>query len=175
MFLVNNIKVSYKISNLHVSDLLTELKIKKLDYSETSKYIIIRTNFTYIICKTKNNLINHVNVSKIPHFHVINDAILFFKDSICENLKLISKNIFIDNITATFKHNENINLKNILNINKHLPIKYNKEKFPGLFLKLSKCTLLIFHTGKVNSVGCKSAQDLIESFNDLTKILKCQI
>lgn len=168
MFMVNNIKVSFKLENLLIDNLISLLNTKNIDYKISSKYLIIRSTFTYSISKTKNSLISHVNISKIRNFTSIDEAVYHFCNVICNDIK--PKNISIDNITATFKYEKIIDLKTILKKKSH-PLKYNKEKFPGLFLKLDKCTLLIFHTGKVNSVGCKSEIELKDSFSDLIKIL----
>jgi TATA-box binding protein (TBP) (component of TFIID and TFIIIB) len=39
-------------------------------------------------------------------------------------------------------------------------MKYNNEKFPGLFVKFKEGTAILFHSGKVVLVGCKNEENL---------------
>jgi TATA-box binding protein (TBP) (component of TFIID and TFIIIB) len=49
---------------------------------------------------------------------------------------------------------------------------FNPERFAGLFIKLSGGTVIIFRTGKVNIVGCKSISDVNEIWNQIRPILQ---
>jgi len=41
-------------------------------------------------------------------------------------------------------------------------VKYNNQKFPGLFIKYKKGTALVFFSGKVVIVGCKNQTEIKE-------------
>ena len=68
----------------------------------------------------------------------------------------------IDNIIATSKWNKNLNILKLSQIKYDFPIKYNNQKFPGLFIKYKKGTALVFFSGKVVIVGCKNKTDINE-------------
>ena len=50
---------------------------------------------------------------------------------------------------------------------------YYPELFPGLRIKLTKCTAVLFHSGKCNFLGGKCEQDIIDARNELYERLKC--
>jgi transcription initiation factor TFIID TATA-box-binding protein len=66
----------------------------------------------------------------------------------------------IDNIIATTNLNRKLNLVDISSRKKFTNIKYNNEKFPGLFVKFNIGTAIIFHSGKIVIVGSKSIENI---------------
>ena len=44
---------------------------------------------------------------------------------------------------------------------------YSPELFPGLSVRMSGCTAVMFHSGKVNFLGCKTFTDAQAAYIDL--------
>ena len=93
------------------------------------------------------------------------------------NIKANENSLKIDNITGSIDLKKDINIQNIINLvfkeEKFSNIKasYNNEKFPGLFLKVKEFgTIIVFYSGKVVFVGCKSVTNL-ECLASLTRVL----
>ncbi len=61
------------------------------------------------------------------------------------------------NIIASHDFGRRLNLNEIRSLPNAM---YEPELFPGLSLRLSDCTAVIFHTGKANLLGCKTMLEL---------------
>ena len=70
------------------------------------------------------------------------------------------KQIKVDNIIATLNIQKPIDLVSVCEKKLFESIKYNNEKFPGLFVKFKEGTAILFHSGKIVLVGCKTKKDL---------------
>ena len=118
--------------------------------------LVVKSKYTYIIFKTNKNSENHINITKIPSVDQVFEAIELIKElTYCLVLSQT-----IDNIIATTNTFKQLNLKDIVLKKKFQTIKYNNEKFPGLFIKFDKGTAIIFHSGKIVIVGSKSIEDI---------------
>ena len=71
-------------------------------------------------------------------------------DVVCASYKVV-------NIVASHDFGRHLNLNEIRNLPNAM---YEPELFPGLSLKLSDCTAVIFHTGKANLLGAKTMLEL---------------
>jgi len=58
------------------------------------------------------------------------------------------------------------------NLKKNYKVKYNNEKFPGMFLKLDLGTIIIFHTGSLICIGVNNPSDLDQLYSELMKIIE---
>ena len=130
-----------------------------------NNFNVIKNKYAYIIfTKSKIRQKFHVNITKIPSFDHVPKAI--------EELKNIIENPFsvedikIENITCLHILNKEINLievfRNISSSNFSKDIihaRYNPEKFPGMFIKLRKCSILLFSSGKMVVIGATSKEE----------------
>lgn len=172
MFEIKNIKISLKIEELSLNSVLNQFKIENISFKIKSNYIIIKDKFVFIFFKSKNSFVNHINITQISNINFINDSIELLKEKIFKTLPFTILKQQIDNLTATCDVKKEIDQVKILNKVKNIyNIRYNKEKFPGLFVKVGFGTFIIFHTGKVNLVGCQNLFQLPFLFDCLTKIL----
>ena len=154
---IANVKVSIKIKAISlyiVQKILTEKLIPSTVYDN---YIVIKANYTFIVFKSKNSgSNNHINITKIPDVNSVPFAINEIETILnCEHFDL-----HVDNITASSNLNQPINLIEVVKKNNFKNIKYNNQKFPGLFLKFEKGTAIIFHSGKIVIVGCNKTSDI---------------
>jgi hypothetical protein len=157
MSAISNIKVSFNIENNFLwKDALNNIcKLNSFPAPvKKSNIIVIKCKYTFCIFEKKNNFI-HFNVTGIKNFQSVDEFKTYFKNIFfpCEIL-----NFKIDNITATFNLNNEINLFKLYEISNK--VNYNPERFPGLFLKDFEKTCIIFKNGKVIILGCKSEKEI---------------
>ncbi len=170
MFKISNVKISIKCAKLSLDNVSSIANANNITNSIYTNFIVLKSKFTYIIFKHKNNTgkENHINITKIKNLFDVNEAVTFFTSL----FKCAFTKITLDNISATSVLGKYIELQNILlnipyfeielkrkNINLK-SVKYNNEIFPGLFLKFDIGTLIIFHSGKIVIVGCKKENDI---------------
>ena len=154
---ISNIKLSFNIEkkSLWQESLYKRCKINHIpEPVKKSNIIVIKCIYTFCIFEKKKNLI-HFNVTGVKNFNQVEGFADFFNNFFftCEIL-----NFKIDNITATFNVNNKINLLKLYEISEK--VKYNRERFPGLFLKDYEKTCIIFKNGKVIILGCKSEKEV---------------
>lgn len=153
---ITNVKVSILIKPISLDIVVNILTNKNIEYKNYNNYIVFKKIFTYILFKKGKHNHNHVNVTKISTLFNINNVLKEIKELInCEIIKTQ-----IDNIIATYSLNKELILKDIILKKIFEKTKYNNEKFPGLFVKFEEGTAIIFHSGKIVLVGCKSIENL---------------
>lgn len=155
-FKVANVKVSIKVSAIPLDIVCKIAKERNISLKVHNNFIVLKANFTFIIFKAKNLVENHINITKIPNVKSIPIAILEIENILmCEHF-----NLCVDNIIASSSVNKAVSLINIVKSRNFEKIKYNNQKFPGLFITFKKGTAIIFHSGKIVIVGCKRICDI---------------
>ena len=169
-FEIKNIKISLKVHAQLLNNVENKCSEKKLSFTRKNNFLIVKDQFIYTIFLSSKNETNHVNITKIPQISEIDQSINFLSEKLC--LSVCEETFRIDNITASLNLNYKISLIKL--IDKHsefdkywngeFVFSYCNEKFPGLFIKLKLerkiGTIIIFSTGKVVFVGCKSVDDI---------------
>lgn len=165
---VTNVKVSIKIKEVCLDTVVKNLDKRKIKFTKYQNYIVIQDLFTFIIFKPsykKKNCVSHVNITKIPTISDIEKAKIHLKFLIeCD---ILSEFAVIDNITVSLCVEQHLTPENISKIfADSCKITFNKETFPGIFLKFDRGTAILFHTGKCIIIGCKNIfdVDLISTF-----------
>ena len=111
----------------------------------------------------------HINCTKIPSLSDISDSIDQIKKWVRQGWLSAPK---IDNITATIKVGHNLNLTQLYKTLKQShQVRYAAQKFPAVFLTLQFGTALIFASGKIISVGCKSETEVHQSVTQCSVIM----
>jgi len=157
MIEVRNIKISVVIESISLNNAIDKLVQSNIYYKQFSNFISFKYNYTFVIFKTGSNNQNHINISRIKCKQDIKKAVKIIKKLF--HIHIIS--IKIDNIVSTSNLNKPINLHEIVKNQLIDCIKYNPEQFPGLFAKFKEGTVIIFHSGKIVIVGCKSYKHLL--------------
>jgi hypothetical protein len=171
MFVIKNIKISLKLyEDLHLNSVLERLKsMSNITLKNKHNFLIIYDIYVYIIFKSNSKKFNHINVTKIPNENDIMTAIS--RVLLLINLPTF-KSHTIDNITAIMCLKQNIDL---LTLMERLQDKYeiiaNKEKFPGIFIHFHNGMVIVFHSGKIISVGCKSINTLNNLYLEINSYL----
>jgi len=157
MFLVRNIKISLKVKAIFLDNALEILKRNNIKAKTFCNFVTFKIRgYTYVLFKTGKAQHTHINVTQIASIKLIKKAIkILVKLMNCTVLRYS-----IDNIIATSDLVRPINLDEVIKNKKFKKIKYNNEIFPGLFIKFSIGTVIIFHTGRIVIVGCKSERDI---------------
>ena len=84
----------------------------------------------------------------------------------------------VENLTCLHNLNMDFNLAQIFQIYEQeyadeiLKIRYNPEKFPGMFITLKNCTVLLFSSGKIVVIGAASEENAKNGINSVFKLLK---
>lgn len=155
-FNVANVKVSIKIKAIPLDIVSKILKEKNILFKIHNNFIVVKAKFTFIIFKSKIFQENHINITKIPNVDLISYAIIEIENILnCSHL-----NLCIDNIIASSNLNRKLNLIQIVKNQTFEKVKYNNQKFPGLFATFTKGTAIIFHSGKIVIVGCHKVEDI---------------
>lgn len=153
---IRNIKVSAKVSNLCLNTVSLKLLNSKVAQKHFSNYITFQHTYTYIVFKNSKDLSNHVNITKLKCENDIESALQLLTN-------LLGCHIItwkIDNIIATSFLQQKLDLLQIINQKIFPRVKYNSEQFPGLFVKFDCGTVILFHSGKIVIVGCKSESEI---------------
>ena len=120
-----------------------------------------------------------MNITKIPSLDHISKAIDELNNIINEAFSV--EDLKVENITCLHILNKNINLlETIKKLNsEHLKEKniivqaqYNPEKFPGIFLKLENCSMLLFSSGKLVVIGATSEEEAKKGIFSILNLLK---
>lgn len=173
--LISNIKCScvVKVSDKWKLEIKQLCKNNDFSFRERGNIFIIKDFFSICILEKRKRLLSqkkfiHVNVTGNRNFSVLKTNLNFlFKNLFHWTWEVIS--ISVDNICATYKYPYNINLKLLNNVLQVSTL--NFERFPAVFYKKYKGTYVIFESGKVNILGCKSIKDIYISWNHIYPFL----
>lgn len=171
---ITNIKISLKCDNYCLDTVQTKCKQEKILLKAFNNFVVIKEKFTYIIfkksCKS-SSVDNHINITKVDSFENISEAVQFIR-FLQPNISL--KHIRIDNITVSHNFKRFIDIDILARTaSQTCFVTFNKETFPGLFLKFKNGfgTAIIFYTGKSVLLGSKNLNDI----EDILFNLKCMI
>lgn len=158
-YFITNIKVSLKSQRLCLNSVQKVLAEKKITFTKFTNFLVIRHEYTYILFKTGKNNNNHINITKIKHLENIDKAVeninhMLFECGFCEIYRKV------DNITASVNIKKSVDLLSLVSFFKNEKISYNPEKFPGIFIKFSIGTVILFHTGRCIIIGTKKTSDI---------------
>lgn len=184
-----NIKISFKIQAVSLSTVQDSCSILKYKVKRFSNFLVVRPHASdregacWVCTVFKKNLNadipQHANVTNIKSFSDVEGIISYLA-----NLKLIALpgTVSIDNVTGLVQVGKLILCDVIPSIQSrkkevcsdlnskffgvhNLSVHYNNERFPGLFIKFKRNNLkfgtaIVFHSGKIVIVGCKSLPQL---------------
>lgn len=119
-----------------------------------SNFVVIREKYTYNLFQS-----GHLNVSGVSGFKPIWDAVANILQIIPGATRISA--VKIDNISATSWIPHQIDLRKLLHkIEPSVSCSLNTTLFPGLFAKTKCGTVIIFRSGKLVIVGCKSIRQM---------------
>ena len=151
---IANVKVSIKTTPLFLDNVVLKCLEENLYCKNYNNFLVVKKIYTFIIFKTNKNSENHINITKIASLDLVVDAIATI--TYLTKCEVLSQTI--DNIIASTSFKRQIDLQSISN--RFPSVKYNNEKFPGLFIKYKIGTAILFHSGKIVIVGAKKEKDI---------------
>ena len=160
---INNVKLSCKLRLLQNDNVSFHTDNCLIKYYPN--FCVIKSKFTYIIFTKKKEQAQtfHVNITKIPNLFNVQEAITKLSEIIKEKHTIENKKI--ENLTCFYYKPQSINLRQILdNFNLFgntniIALRYRPEKFPGMFINLKNCTVLLFSNGKIVVIGASKETD----------------
>jgi len=158
LYKLANVKISVKTSFFLLNNVIKIAECKKITFKKFANFIVLKSKYTYILFKSSNQKENHINITKIPCTTYVTDSVNFI-------INLLDCEVFsvtIDNIIATSNIlcDKKPKLIDIIKNKLFENIKYNNEKFPGLFIKLSLGRVILFPSGMLVLLGCKKESDI---------------
>lgn len=166
---VSNVKISLKLKNFKFDN-------KEINTEKYLNFFVIKNKFSYVVFKKGKNNLTHVNITKIRKIsHVKKSVRHFLKLSKSSKKQIYSKQI--DNITVTGKLKIPVEIIKFISRNnensKIQKIKFNTQKFPGLFVKLKTGeNLTLFGSGSFIILGLKSSEQINSVLNLLNECIK---
>ena len=151
---IANVKVSIKTSPIVLDNVVEKCQQNGLYCKNYKNFLVIKNEYTYIMFKKNQQNENHINITKIPTLDLVGVAISRIKD--LTNCVVTSQTI--DNIIASTSIKKRLNLQSVAKL--FPSVKYNNEKFPGLFIKSQLGTAILFHSGKIVIVGSKKEKHI---------------
>ena len=173
---INNVKLSCKLRLLQNDDV--SFNTDNCLIKHYPNFCVIKSKFTYIIFTKKKKQANtfHVNITKIPNLFYVQEAITKLTKIIKEKHKI--ENEKIENLTCFYYKPQTINLRHVLNnFNMHtniniIALRYRPEKFPGMFITLKNCTVLLFSNGKLVVIGASNEADAKDGIQQILELVR---
>ena len=159
MNFIKNVKLSVKYSSSKPVDHFLEVaNYRSVKYNKVRNILVLKDKLTIILFVRSDNSY-HLNITGIKDLCMVNDAIIWLEKTYCNKSDFVLLSYNIDNITSafdTFRHIPLDKLSNIVN-----NCSYNPERFHAMYFKTSDGMVIVFQTGKVNIVGCKTLKNII--------------
>ena len=187
-YTISNIKISCVIAIKNANLLLLNSDDKNVKYF--GNFIVVRrNNFVYSIFKKRkqlageknkekkggNTVLYHINITKIPSPEQIASSVDNLKNVIRNKYLVMTK--IINNVTCTYDTKlSSIPLLDLIEeLKEKIPsvkrVRFNPERFPGMFISFPDNTLLIFSSGKMVVIGGKSERVNLHSISKMVNFL----
>lgn len=170
---ISNIKIScvFKLPTNWRKLLEFIVKKRKISIKKTANIIVIKDKYIFCIFEKKDKTV-HFNVTKIKSISDIFNFLFFFAQNYFSyNTTLLS--LKVDNITSSFNIKKPILFKHLNIVNQKF--NFNPERFSGFFIKYPEGTAILFQSGKINIIGCKTISDIKKIWIDVQKILPMNV
>jgi len=171
---IHNLKIHFVIEKAVRSHLESRIEELKSTYRYKVKnhhnFVVfrgdIKDSFVFIIFPKSG----FVNVTKLKGFEDISESVKFFCDLFHISRHSITSGIVIDNITATGSFQKSLNLQILKELCSDSA--YNPNFFPGLFVRRSIGTIIVFHSGRYCLVGAKCMENLMDLYQEILVIIR---
>ena len=187
-YTISNIKISCIIAIKDANLLLLNSDDKDVKYF--GNFIVVRrNNFVYTIFRKKekltgeknegkkgsNTVLYHINITKIPSTNQIASSIDSLKNVIRNEYRVIAKEI--NNLTCSYDSKiSSVPLLDLMEkVKQKIPsvkrVRFNPERFPGMFISFTNNTLLIVSSVKMVVIGGRSEQVNLQTIDEMVNFL----
>lgn len=144
---------------------------RKIKIKKTANITVIKDKYIFCIFEKKDKTV-HFNVTKIKSISDIFNFLFFFSQNYFSyNTTLLS--LKVDNITSSFNIKKPILFKQLKLTNQKF--NFNPERFSGFFIKYTEGTAVLFQSGKINIIGCKTVTAIQKIWKDILMILPMNV
>lgn len=174
--MISNIKLSFsaKASTSWKRRIIENAEIFNYTCQEKGNIFIVRGIFSFCIFERKSRKKDnqnserslHINASGVKRTFDIQYALNYIQYVLLgEEAKIVSGKI--DNMTATYRLANSINLRHLIAVSE--TFSGNFERFPAVYIKCKEGTGVIFSSGKINILGCKSKLSIEQAWEEIKK------
>lgn len=168
---VSNIKLSCTINLLDEKTISLNKEVEK---SFHGNFTVVRKKYIYTIFKRRENRDDyHVNITKVPSTSQIETSIEELSNIITNSF--IVQSYKIDNMTCSFDAGCHIPLMGVFDDLKKESfvkrIRFNPERFPGMFVTFESNTILLFSSGKMVIIGAKNIHSVEDNVGKILHFL----
>ena len=171
---VSNVKLSCTISLADGAPLALN---KEVDVRHCRNFTVVRRKHVYIIFKKQgDDKSYHVNITKIPSAAQIQSSIDDLDGIIINSFAVTTWKV--ENLTCSLDAGFNIPLMHIFEPLQRKSfvkrLRFNPERFPGMFVTFESNTFLLFSSGKMVIIGADNEEGIRHNFRLLMPFLKDQ-
>ncbi len=170
---VRNIKLHCRVQSDYLIQYCKNLKASKLTKKTFSSFCVLRVGKLVFNCFFNG----YVNITGVYNEDSIHNALkcFLFTIDLKSDLEILTPYV-IDNITAKCilipRRTVNLIKKkiNLIQDNNIVSVKYNRERFPNMFIKTKFGTIIWSPNNSVSSVGSKTNKHLEELYTIILQI-----
>lgn len=159
---VSNIKIHFRVIERKIQIFNNYLRLCDEDCKSTKSFIVLRVSKFVYICFYSG----FINATGIKSFLEIRECLSTFRKYFGFKRKYFETYV-VDSISSTYP--KALTSKSIIssilpeayNHQDVISVKYNRERFPAVFIRTNYGTILWFATSSIIAVGSKSDFDLI--------------
>ena len=133
---------------------------------------MVKKTYVYIIFKSRRNSKSyHVNITKIPRTEEIRPSIEELNSVITNDFIVTSYRV--ENLTYSLDVGYALPLMDVFELIKRKnadivkKVRFNPERFPGMFVTLESGTVLVFSSGKMVIIGANTSEKMRSSLNSI--------
>ena len=171
---VSNVKLSCSIDLLEGDRIVLNKDLKNTSHSN---FTVVKKTYVYTIFKSRRNPKSyHVNITKIPCTEEIGPSIEELNSVITNDFVVTSYKV--ENLTYSLDVGYALPLMDIFELIKResvdivRKIRFNPERFPGMFVTLESGTVLVFSSGKMVIIGVNTAEKMRHGLNSILTLVQ---
>ena len=171
---VSNVKLSCSINLLEGNQIVLNKELKQASHSN---FTVVKKTYVYTIFKSRRNSQSyHVNITKIPRTEQIQPSIEELNSVITNDFVVTSYKV--ENLTYSLDVGYAIPLMDIFELIKRdsvdivKKIRFNPERFPGMFVTLESSTILVFSSGKMVIIGVNTPEKMRLGLNSIIPFVR---
>ena len=153
---------------------------KEVNAKQFSNFTVVRHKYVYVIFRKKKNKKRrqhsyHVNITKVPSTAQIESAIVELSNVIASDF--VVKSCRVENLTCSSDIGFAVPLLDAFDQLKEKSfvrkLRFNPERFPGMFVTLESNTVLLFSSGKIVIIGANNQDSVKLSIGLIKSVLDC--